>query len=154
MLHDATSYVDITNQIKIRFVDLKQIFTLNWKSPPSKSRIQVIFATLDTKSLETVLRNFATSIIDKEDKQVYLAIDGKTLRGSFNKLEDKQVLQLLSVFDTRKQVVLAHIEIHPKSTTETSERNMKYKLAIQEIDKLGLNPSITYTTDALHTQKL
>jgi len=44
-----------------------------------------------------------------------IALDGKTLRGSFDKFNDRAAAQVLSAFATDTTLVLAHIDIAAKS---------------------------------------
>lgn len=44
-----------------------------------------------------------------------IALDGKTLRGSFDNFHDRKAAQLLHAFDIRAGLVLAHIDIAEKS---------------------------------------
>ncbi len=44
-----------------------------------------------------------------------IALDGKTLRGSFDKFNDRAAAQVLSAFATDTALVLAHMDIADKS---------------------------------------
>ena len=44
-----------------------------------------------------------------------IALDGKTLRGSFDNFHDRAAAQLLSAFATDTALVLAHLDIAEKS---------------------------------------
>ena len=73
-----------------------------------------------------------------------IALDGKTLRGSFDHMEDKKAAQVLSAFASQSAIVLAHSEIDVKSN--------EIPAAQQMIAELGLT-GVVFTADALHCQK-
>ena len=72
-----------------------------------------------------------------------LAIDGKTLRGSFDGFHDRAAAQLLSVFATDTALVLAHSDIEEKSNEIPAAQAL--------LAELGL-ASRLITLDALHCQ--
>jgi len=72
-----------------------------------------------------------------------LAIDGKSLRGTATK--DEKLQQVLSIFETKKQIIIAHLDSIGKGNELKS---------LQEIlTKIELPKGSIITTDALHTQK-
>lgn len=182
MLSGATTYLDIETWIKAKYESLDKIFNLNWKRKPSNSTIQDIFSKLDIAGFEKNFRKFNLNLLEKlsqenienesknqvknskatSNSRLHLAIDGKVLRGSYDNLEDKKALQLLSVFDTQNQIILAHLDIQQSDSNQTEDDIKNHEIPaaqeiIQEIDKLtqgiNLNHNIIYTLDALHTQK-
>ena len=74
-----------------------------------------------------------------------IALDGKTLRGSFDKFNDRSAAQVLSAFATDTALVLAHIDI--------AERSNEIPAAQALLAELGLTPGAIVTLDALHCQK-
>ena len=72
-----------------------------------------------------------------------IALDGKTLRGSFDHLDDQAAAQVLSAFASEAALILAHQEI-----AEGDEIAAAQAL----IEQLGLS-GILFTADALHCQK-
>ena len=74
-----------------------------------------------------------------------VALDGKTLRGSFDKFNDCAAAQVLSAFATDTALVLAHIDI--------AERSNDIPAAQALLAELGLAPGAVVTLDALHCQK-
>ena len=74
-----------------------------------------------------------------------VALDGKTLRGSFDKFNDRAAAQVLSAFATDTALVLAHIDI--------AERSNEIPAAQALLAELGLAPGVIVTLDALHCQK-
>ena len=72
-----------------------------------------------------------------------IALDGKTLRGSFDHLDDRAAAQVLSAFAGEDALILAHQEI-----AEGDEIAAAQAL----IEQLGLR-GVLFTADALHCQK-
>ena len=73
-----------------------------------------------------------------------LAIDGKTLRGSFDGFRDRAAAQLLGVFATDTALVLAHSDIDEKSNEIPAAQAL--------LGQLGLAGHLV-TLDALHCQR-
>ncbi len=74
-----------------------------------------------------------------------VALDGKTLRGSFDKFNDRAAAQVLSAFATDTALVLAHVDI--------AERSNEIPAAQTLLAELGLAPGAIVTLDTLHCQK-
>ena len=74
-----------------------------------------------------------------------IALDGKTLRGSFDRFHDRAAAQVLSAFATDTALVLAHADIAEKSNEITAAQAL--------LAELGLARSSLVTLDALHCQK-
>jgi len=73
-----------------------------------------------------------------------IALDGKTLRGSFDHFNDRKAAQTSTAFASASAIVLAHIEIDDKSN--------EIPAAQQMIGELGLT-GVVFTADAMHCQK-
>ena len=74
-----------------------------------------------------------------------LALDGKTLRGSFDKFHDRAAAQVLSAFATDTALVLAHVDIAEKSNEIPAAQAL--------LAELGVARGAIVTLDALHCQK-
>lgn len=74
-----------------------------------------------------------------------VALDGKALRGSFDKFNDRAAAQVLSAFATDTALVLAHIDIAEKSNEIPAAQAL--------LAELGVTGSTLVTLDALHCQK-
>jgi hypothetical protein len=73
-----------------------------------------------------------------------IAIDGKTLRGSFDAFNDRKAAHVLSAFDVDGQIILGHLAIAEKSNEIPAAQEM--------IAALGLSGRL-FTLDAMHCQK-
>lgn len=141
----ADSYRKVHTYMKENLKKLKTVFNIEWKKAPGYTTIRSIIIGVDAKELEKAFREYTKQIanLDQESHK-FVAIDGKVLRGSLDKFNDKKALQILSAFLVEEELILAHEEIEEK----TNEIPMAQKM----IKSLGLENCI-YTMDALHTQK-
>lgn len=148
ILSGADSYRDIARFAKGHLKKLNEIFGFSWKRAPSKSRIREIFCEIDRTELEKIFRAYAKDLSDKKIsliKKNGFAIDGKSLRGSFDHLKENDMIHLLSVFCTNNQLIFAHVEI-PEKTNEIPTAQILIK-------EMGLPEGSVYTLDAMHCQK-
>jgi len=74
-----------------------------------------------------------------------IALDGKTLRCSFDNFRDRAAAQVLSAFATDTALVLAHVEIAEKSNEIPAAQAL--------LAELGVPAGAIVTLDALHCQK-
>jgi hypothetical protein len=73
-----------------------------------------------------------------------IAVDGKTLRGSFDAFADKKAAHMLSALRHADQIVLGHMMVEEKSN--------EIPAAPELIEALGLKGCV-FTLDAEHCQK-
>ena len=73
-----------------------------------------------------------------------VAIDGKTLRGSFDAFHDRKAAHVLSASAADGQIILGHLAVSQKSNEIPAAQDM--------IAALGLTGRL-FTLDALHCQK-
>ena len=100
---------------------------------------------LDGDALEQALRRHAEGLMAKtDDRMPVIALGGKTLKGSFDHLNDRKAAQALSAFASEAAILLAHSEIDVKSNEIPAAQRM--------IAELGLT-GVLFTADALHCQK-
>ena len=142
----GNSYRAIKTFIAVNRDRLNAAFGLCWKSAPAHTAIRVILQSLDPKAVEQAFRRHAMGLPDGaiDLSQRIIALDGKTLRHSFDHFRDRKAAQLLHAFDTRAGLVLAHIDIDEKSNEIPAARQL--------LDELPLAHG-TVTLDALHCQK-
>jgi len=142
----ANSYRGIVTFIDVYREELNSALGLNWRRAPAHTAIRYILQRLDPTVLEVAFRNHA-ALLQAACAQaglVFLAIDGKTLRGSFDNFKDRLAAQILSVFATQTALVLAHLDINEKSNEIPAAQAM--------LATLGITGTVV-TLDALHCQK-
>lgn len=74
--------------------------------------IRYILQGLDPAALEVIFRRHAALLqaARATPGQGSIALDGKTLRSSFDKFRDRTAAQVLSAFATDTALVLAHVD--------------------------------------------
>jgi DDE_Tnp_1-associated len=142
----------------VTFIDvhrrrLNEAFGLTWRRAPAHTAIRYILQRLDPAAVEASFRRHAALLqaARATSRQGSIALDGKTLRGSFDNFRDRaapsfacSVAQVLSAFATDTALVLAHIDIAEKSNEIPAAQKL--------LAELGLDGAIV-TMDALHCQK-
>lgn len=145
MLAGATSYRKMHEFIMAHFCRLSALFPSKMLKAPCYAQIRNIMAGLDPADMEQAFRLHAAGLSGSEaDGLKLLAVDGKSLRASFDALKDKKATQILSVFATGGRIILAHVEIDDKTN--------EIPVAQALIAELHLEGCL-FTFDALHCQK-
>jgi predicted transposase YbfD/YdcC len=145
MLAGATSYRKMHEFIMAHSCRLSRLFPSKMRKAPCYAQIRNIMAGLDPTDMEQAFRLHAQRLSRSEANGLtLLAVDGKSLRGSFDALKDKKAAQILSVFATDGWIILAHVEIDDKTN--------EIPVAQALITELHLEDCL-FTFDALHCQK-
>ena len=112
---------------------------------PAVNTLRALLHALDPAELEAAFRRHAQHLgaAPASPGRRVVALDGKTLRGSFDHLDDRAAAQVLSAFADEAALILAHQEI-----AEGDEIAAAQAL----IERLGLS-GVLFTADALHCQK-
>ena len=152
MLAGAVSYRQVHAFIHVHLYRLNAAFGVSLRKAPAYTTLRFILRGLDGLQLERVFRQHAaelpTSAVEDgaEDgaAPVCVAIDGKTLRGSFDAFNDRKAAHVLSAFASDGQIILGHLAIAEKSNEIPAAQDM--------IATLGLSGRL-FTLDAMHAQK-
>jgi hypothetical protein len=149
LLSGATSYRRIICFLEQRREVLNELFGLSLRRAPSVNTLRTVLQNLDGDALQRAFRQHAASLLVRPaGRMPTIALDGKTLKGSFDHLfdhlNDRKAAQALSAFASEAAILLAHSEIDEKSN--------EIPAAQQMIAELGLN-GVLFTADALHCQK-
>jgi hypothetical protein len=96
--------------------------------------------------LEAAFRLHAATIkpLPSPDGLTAIAVDGKTLRGSFDAFCDRKAAHMMSALRHADQIVLGHLMVEEKSN--------EIPAAPKLIEALGLTDCL-FTLDAEHCQK-
>ena len=142
----GNSYRSVATFIDVHRRRLNRTFGLTWRRAPAHTSIRNILQGLDSGALEAVFRRHAGLLQTARATPgaASLAIDGKTLRGSFDQFRDRAAAQVLGVFATNTALVLAHSNIDEKSNEIPAAQAL--------LDQLGLAGHLV-TLDALHCQR-
>lgn len=152
----CNSYRGIVTFVDVHRRRLNAAFGLNWRRAPAHTAVRYILQGLDLGlaslgpdpvEVEAAFRRHAALLQAARavPGQGSVALDGKTLRGSFDKFHDRAAAQVLSAFATDTALVLAHADIAEKSNEIPAAQAL--------LAELGLARGAIVTLDALHCQK-
>ena len=147
MVAGANSYRQMHEFIRVHRQRVNEAFGLALRCAPSYTGLRDILQGVDPKALEAAFRAHAsaiTSTAPPREGLVAVAVDGKTLRGSFDAFADKKAAHMLSALRQADQIVLGHMMVGEKSN--------EIPTAPELIEALGVKGCI-FTLDAEHAQK-
>jgi len=146
MVAGANSYRQLHEFIRIHRDRLNEAFGLALRCSPSYTGLRRIIQGADGEALEAAFREHASSLGPpcSQESLVAVAVDGKTLRGSFDAFADKKAAHMLSALRHVDQLVLGHLMVEEKSN--------EIPAAPKLIEELGLKGCL-FTLDAEHCQK-
>lgn len=112
---------------------------------PSHDVFNAVFACLKPEQFEACLLSWITSLQEVTGGQV-LAIDGKTLRGSYDQGDAKAAIHMVSVWATANQVSLGSVTVDEKSNEITAIPRLLELIdvsgALVTIDAMGCQKEI------------
>ncbi len=112
---------------------------------PSHDRFNAIFAAINPAEFEKCLLNWITSLHDITDGQV-IAIDGKTLRRSFDAASSKAAIHMVSAWATANHISLGQVVVGAKSNEITAIPKLLELIdisgALVTIDAMGCQTEI------------
>jgi hypothetical protein len=143
----CNSYRGIATFIDVHRHKLNRVFGLNWRRAPAHTAIRYILKGLDPIAVEAAFRGHAARLQAAHGTvgTGSIALDGKTLRGSFDRFHDRAAAQVLSAFATDTAFVLAHIDVAEKSNEIPAAQIL--------LAELGVGNGAIVTLDAMHCQK-
>ena len=142
----GNSYRSIVTFIEVHRRRLNAAFGLHWRRAPAHTSIRYILQGLDPQAIEQIFRQHAADLCEAAANPTrrIVALDGKTLRRSFDNFNDRKAAQVMHAFEVEAGLVLAHIDIADKSN--------EIPAAQQLLGELNVAHSIV-TLDAMHCQK-
>ena len=145
VLAGATSYRRIRLFIGAHRERLNVTFGARFRRAPAVNTLRTLFHALDPAELEAAFRRHAEHLgrATAPPERRFIALDGKTLRGSVDHLDDRAAAQVLSAFASEGALILAHQEIAGGDEVAAAQAL---------IGQLGLR-GVLLTADALHCQK-
>jgi len=152
VLSGASSYRKAHAFIESRLDILNATFGFGWRKAPAYSALRTILHGLDAAEVERVFRAHAVLMsgadpcADSADVECagVVAIDGKTLRHSFDAFSDRKAAHVLSAFATDDALILGHLQVAEKSNEIPAAQAL--------IEALDLKGKLI-TLDAMHCQK-
>jgi hypothetical protein len=146
VLAGATSYRGIITFLSVHRDRLNRTFGTRLRRAPAVNTLRNLFLALDPEELEAAFRRHARHLgrARTDDGPRAVALDGKTLRRSFDRLHDRAAAHVLGAFAADAALILGHQEV-PEVPAEVQ--------AVQAmIQERGLS-GVILTVDALHCQK-
>ena len=146
VLAGATSYRGILTFVGVHRERLNATFGTRLPRAPAVNTLRTLFLALDPADLEAAFRRHARGLHEAAPRpgRPVVALDGKTLRRSFDHLHDRAAAHVLSAFASEAALILAHREV-PSVPDEVP--------AVPAlVAELGLTGALL-TADALHCQK-
>jgi predicted transposase YbfD/YdcC len=138
----ADGWVEVATFGRSKYEWLKSFLELP-NGIPSHDTFGRVFALLNPKCLEDCFLKWMKSLVSNDAEEI-IAIDGKTLRRSYDRASKKAAIHMVSVWSSVNSVVLGQIKTEEKSNEIT---------AIPELlDMLDISGCIV-TIDAMGCQK-
>ena len=110
---------------------------------PSRDTIRRLFAQLDPEQLQSCFLSWIKTIVQLTEGEV-IAIDGKTLRHSYDRGKNKGAIHMVSAWASQNRLVLGQVKVSEKSNEITAIPRLLKILEIQ---------GCIITIDAMGTQK-
>jgi predicted transposase YbfD/YdcC len=142
VLCGADNWVDVELFGRAKQKWLDELLSLS-NGIPSHDTFGRVFARLDATQFEACFRAWMQATTVALPAQV-IAIDGKTLRGSFDTFLGKTAIQMVSAWATASHLVLGQVKVDDKSNEIT---------AIPELLQLLETKGCIVTIDAMGCQK-
>ncbi|GAB4163504.1 MAG: ISAs1-like element ISEc26 family transposase [Planctomycetaceae bacterium] len=112
---------------------------------PSHDRFNAVLAAIKPAEFEACLLSWITALHDISDGQI-VAIDGKTLRRSFDKASSKSAIHMVSAWATANHISLGQVVVDAKSNEVTAIPKLLEMLEISgslvTIDAMGCQTDI------------
>jgi len=143
----AVSYRKIHTFIKGHYEVLNEKFGPEWKRLPAYTTIRNIIKGLSADEAEECFRKHSpklSELPEEKSRKLFIACDGKVLKGSFDNFNDKKAMQIFSVFLQESGIISAHYEV--------DEKTNEIPVAQQMMTDLGLENCI-FTYDAINCQE-
>jgi predicted transposase YbfD/YdcC len=140
----ADDFVAIANFGRKKKAWLDKFLDLS-KGIPSHDRFNAIFAAINPAEFEKCLLGLITDLHEITDGQV-VAIDGKTLRRSFDRASSKSAIHMISAWATANGISLGQVVVDAKSNEITAIPKLLEILEIRgslvTIDAMGCQTEI------------
>lgn len=146
---EATTLRRMAAFIERHLPRLREVFGCRWRRAPSHTPLYTILRGVDGAQLEAAMRRHAAQLQAKPDGAAarwHVAMDGKTLRGSLERLADRPAAQVLTAFAVGEAVVLGQLVM------EDGDKDSQIAAVQRLIQDLGISGAVI-SLDALHLQK-
>ena len=138
----GNGWEDMENYGLSKYEWLEQFLALP-EGIPSADTFRRVFERINPKVFEQCFRRWVESIVETVGAQV-IPIDGKTLKGSYDRVQGKTPLHLVSAWSSEYRLVLGQVKVADKSNEITA-----IPALLELLDIAGC----IITIDAMGTQK-
>ena len=142
VISGADSFVEIEEYGKAKHKWLKQFLQLP-NGIPSHDTFSRVFARINTQEFQQCFLGWIESIREITGGEI-IAIDGKTLRHSYDKNSENSPINMVSAWATKNRLTLGQVKVKQKSNEIT---------AIPELLKVLCLSGAVVTIDAMGCQK-
>lgn len=140
----ADSWVGMENFGQAKIAWLKQILELP-NGIPAHDTFARVFARLNPEQFQACFLNWVKSLVSLSDGEV-VAIDGKTLRQSYDSADGKAAIHMVSAWATTNRLVLGQRKVDAKSNEITAIPQLIKALELEgcivTIDAMGCQKQI------------
>ena len=140
----ADTWIDIENYGRSKAKWLSSFLCLP-NGIPSHDTIARLFAALNPDALQESFLSWVQAVAQLSEGEV-IAIDGKTLRHSYDKGKGKGAIHMLSAWASRNRMVLGQVKVDDKSNEITAIPQLLKVLQLHEcivtIDAMGAQKEI------------
>ena len=146
VLAGATSHRGILVFIAVHRERLNAAFGTTLRRAPAVNTLRALLQALDPVALEAAFRQHARELSEAAPtpEARVIALDGKTLKRSFDHLNDRAAAHVLSAFACEAALILAHQGVRGAPEEVPAAQAL--------IEALGVR-GVLFTADALHGQK-
>lgn len=146
VLAGAPSYRGILVFIAVHRERLDGVFGTTLRRAPAVNTLRALFQALDPIALEAAFRQHARELSEAAPtpEARVIALDGKTLKRSFDHLNDRAAAHVPSAFACEAALILAHQEVRGAPEEVPAAQAL--------IEALGVR-GVLSTADALHGQE-
>ena len=145
LLAGANGYMDMEIWIKSKKKELTKLLGHPFIAPADNT-IRNVFLNIELDALNDLFEEWSHDIARSKNTENLniVSSDGKTMRGSNNKIRNEKARHIVSLFLSQEKITLAQIQVEDKSN--------EIPALLKLLDSLKLDNCVI-TVDALHTQK-
>jgi hypothetical protein len=145
LLAGANGYTDMELWIKLKKKELTKLLGQRFIAPADNT-IRNVYLNIDLKALNRLFEEWSHEIAKNKGVTSLniVSSDGKTMRGSKNKIRDEKARHIVSLFLSQEKITLAQSKVDDKSN--------EIPALLELLEALKLSNCVL-TVDAMHTQK-
>lgn len=147
---NANNYRDMSLFCEKNLKNLKEDFGIKWKKAPSYTGMRNIIIAINENELEKILLKHAKEFLSLFNIEwLNIALDGKSVRGSYDNREGEKCRHFLVAFVEKFQLIIAQRDVTEEKTNEIP---IAQRLIPELIENLS-EYELMFTADPMHCQK-